>query len=97
MPQRNVTITSQQDEFVKSTLVSGRFGNISEVFRAGLRLLEREEQEMQLFHRELDKGLMAFQQGDYTQIRSPDELEAFFEELGEGERAGQKGNGSSWP
>ncbi len=87
MPQRNVTITPQQDEFVKSALESGRYGNVNEVVRAGLRLLEQVEQEMQireeLFHRELDKGVEAIKKGDYTEINSFKELGDFFEELKE--------------
>lgn len=85
MPQRNVTITPQQDEFVESALISGRYGNVSEVFRAGLRLLEREEQEVQIrgkwFQHELDKGIEAVHNGDYSEINSPEELNEFFEVL----------------
>ena len=44
MPQRNVTITEHQNEFVEAVLASGQYGNVSEVFRTALRLLEREEQ-----------------------------------------------------
>lgn len=40
-----VSITPEQDAFVRGRLKSGRFGTASEVVRAALRLLEREEQE----------------------------------------------------
>ena len=45
MPQRNINITQQQDQFIRDILDAGRFANVSEVFRAGLRLLEREERQ----------------------------------------------------
>lgn len=38
-----VSITPAQDAFVRDRLRSGRFSSVSEVVRAGLRLLEREE------------------------------------------------------
>ncbi len=83
MPQRNITITPRQEEFVEAALKSGRYGNVSEVFRAGLRLLEREEQEMlireEMFQRELDKGREAFERGDYIKFTSLDEMHEWFQ------------------
>ncbi|WP_203236192.1 type II toxin-antitoxin system ParD family antitoxin [Methylobacterium crusticola] len=38
-----VSITPEQEAFVRGRLKSGRFGSVSEVVRAGLRLLERDE------------------------------------------------------
>ncbi len=38
-----VSITPEQDAFVRDRLRSGRFGSISEIIRASLRLLERDE------------------------------------------------------
>lgn len=38
-----VSITPEQDAFVRDRLKSGRFGSVSEVVRAALRLLERDE------------------------------------------------------
>lgn len=45
MPTRNVNLTNELDEFVAAKIKSGRYESISEVVRAGLRSLEREEQE----------------------------------------------------
>ena len=44
MPTRNVNLTDELDRFVASKVKSGRYENASEVVRAGLRTLEREEQ-----------------------------------------------------
>jgi len=45
MPTRNVNLTPELDRFVDTKIKSGRYENASEVVRAGLRNLEREEQE----------------------------------------------------
>ena len=45
MPTRNINLTSHYDDFVAGSINSGRYKNASEVIRAGLRLLEEEEQE----------------------------------------------------
>ncbi len=43
MPTRNVNLTDALDRFVATKVKSGRYENASEVRRAGLRTLEREE------------------------------------------------------
>lgn len=45
MPTRNVNLTDELDRFVAKKVKTGRYENASEVVRAGLRTLEREEQE----------------------------------------------------
>jgi antitoxin ParD1/3/4 len=45
VPTRNVSLTKQLDRFVAKKIASGRYENASEVIRAGLRTLEREEQQ----------------------------------------------------
>src|ERR1700730_15917686 len=45
MPTRNVNLTDELDRFVTKKVKSGRYENASEVVRAGLRTLEREEQQ----------------------------------------------------
>lgn len=45
MPTRNVNLTNALDHFVAKKVKSGRYENASEVVRAGLRALEREEQQ----------------------------------------------------
>jgi antitoxin ParD1/3/4 len=43
MPTRNVNLTDELDHFVLAKVESGRYENASEVVRAALRSLEREE------------------------------------------------------
>lgn len=45
MPTRNVNLTDELDQFVFSRIESGRYESASEVVRAALRTLEREESE----------------------------------------------------
>ena len=45
MPTRNINLTAQMDEFVASRIKQGRYANASEVLRAGLRALEKAEEE----------------------------------------------------
>lgn len=45
MPTRNVNLTPELDQFVLSRIESGRYENASEVVRAALRAMEREEKE----------------------------------------------------
>ena len=60
MPTRNVNLTVELDRFVHSRIKSGRYDNASEVVRAALRTLEREEQEyeakMAVLRKAIDDG-----------------------------------------
>ncbi len=45
MPTRNINLTPQLDSFVDDKIRNGQYANASEVVRAGLRALEKDEQE----------------------------------------------------
>lgn len=47
MPTRNVSLTPELDRFVAKRIRKGAYENASEVVRAGLRSLEREEREFE--------------------------------------------------
>ena len=47
MPTRNVNLTDELDRFVLAKVKTGRYENASEVIRAALRTLERDEREYQ--------------------------------------------------
>ena len=47
MPARNVNLTKELDRFVREKVESGQYENASEVVRAALRSLERDEQAYQ--------------------------------------------------
>jgi len=61
MPTRNVNLTDELDRFVLAKVKSGRYENASEVLRAALRILEREEQE---YEAKLAALKTAIDQGD---------------------------------
>lgn len=60
MPTRNVNLTDELDRFVLKRVKSGRYENASEVVRAALRTLEREEQQhdakLAALRRAIDEG-----------------------------------------
>jgi antitoxin ParD1/3/4 len=47
MPTRNVNLTPELDRFIASKVDTGLYANASEVMRAALRLLERDETEQE--------------------------------------------------
>jgi antitoxin ParD1/3/4 len=60
MPTRNVNLTDELDAFVNSRIKSGRYESASEVIRAALRTLERDEREYEekiaALRRAIDEG-----------------------------------------
>jgi len=48
MPTRNINLTAELDRYIDTKVKSGRYENASEVVRAGLRTLEREEHEYEI-------------------------------------------------
>lgn len=59
MPTIVVALGNHFEEFVSKQLTSGRFNNVSEVVRAGLRLLEDEEKLREIRYRELRAAIQA--------------------------------------
>ena len=47
MPTKNVVLTDYQAQYVNSLVASGRYQNVSEVLRDGLRLVERRDADEQ--------------------------------------------------
>ncbi len=54
----NVALGKYYEDFIKEQIASGRYGNASEVVRAALRGLERQEQEAVLRISDLDSKLV---------------------------------------
>jgi len=73
----NVALSKYYEEMVGDLIKSGRYGNSSEVVRAGLRALENAEQQTALNIPDLDKKLLAgirspanpLTDSDFDQIR----------------------------
>ena len=69
MPTRNVNLTQELDRFVLTRVESGRFENASEVVRAAVRTLEREER---VFEAKLETLRAAIDEGDASGIAEGD-------------------------
>lgn len=69
MPTRNVNLTKQLDRFVLRKVKSGRYDNASEVVRAALRTLEREERQ---YEAKLAALRAAIDEGDASGIAQGD-------------------------
>jgi antitoxin ParD1/3/4 len=69
MPTRNVNLTPELDSFVLARVESGRFENASEVVRAALRTLEREER---LYETKLEALRAAIDEGDASGVAKGD-------------------------
>lgn len=57
MPTRNVVLTEHQSALIDTLVASGRYQNASEALRAGLRLLEHEEETRSALIRRIDGAL----------------------------------------
>ncbi len=62
----SISIGDHFARFVNQQVKSGRFGTASEVVRAGLRLLEEEEQKMAALRKALDEGEQSGIANDYS-------------------------------
>ncbi|WP_213804570.1 type II toxin-antitoxin system ParD family antitoxin [Granulicella sp. dw_53] len=79
MPTRNVNLTPELDSFITAKIESGRYENASEVVRAGLRGLEREEKE---YDAKMAALTRAIEEGDASGIAEGDVFEDILQELG---------------
>lgn len=67
MVTRNVVLTDTQDQLVQALVASGRYQNVSEAMRAGLRLLEQEEAQLAGLRGGLLEGLAQAKAGDLAE------------------------------
>jgi antitoxin ParD1/3/4 len=67
MVTRNVVLTDAQSTLVERLVATGRYQNASEVLRTGLRLLEREEAEIDDLRLRLEAGLAEAHAGDFAE------------------------------
>jgi antitoxin ParD1/3/4 len=69
MPTRNVNLTAELDRFVLEKVKRGRYENASEVVRAALRMLEREERQ---YEAKLAALRAAIDEGDASGVAEGD-------------------------
>ena len=87
MPTRNVVLTEHQADLVARLVTSGRYQNASEVMRAGLRLVERQEAEdairLKAMREAADAGLADISAGRFSTFDSAAMLEKHLSALSE--------------
>ena len=71
-------LTEHQEAMIDRLVQSGRYQNVSEVLREGLRLLEaREAVKLQALREAIDVGLTDLEEGRFSDFASFDELEDY--------------------
>jgi antitoxin ParD1/3/4 len=78
MPTRNVNLTPELDHFLLAKIDSGQYGNASEVVRAALRTLDREER---IYEAKLAALRTAIDEGDASGIEEGDVFTELRQEL----------------
>lgn len=85
MPTRNVVITDHQAAFVESLVANGRYQNVSEVLREGLRLVESREAEnaarLARLRAAVQEGIDSIEMGDFLSFESPEALGAHLDAI----------------
>lgn len=84
MPTRNVVLTDHQSALLDRLVEGGRFQNVSEAMRAGLRLLEDREVALEEIRAGLIESLRQADNGEFAEGSGEDVIrEAFDEALAE--------------
>ena len=81
----NFSLTPALEQFVRNRAESGDYNNASEVVREAIRLLKRVEEQrklkMERLRAAIDEGDAALAHGDFTDLDSDGELDAFLGDL----------------
>ena len=78
MSTRNVVLTDRQEQLISDLITAGRYQNASEAMRAGLRLLEREEAELDEIKDRLTKSLQQARAGEFAEGSGADAVRRAF-------------------
>ncbi len=76
MKNTSISLGSYFDQFVSSQITEGRYKNVSEVIRAGLRLLEDEESKTKALKNAIQKGVESGIAHDFDPKKHLQELKA---------------------
>jgi antitoxin ParD1/3/4 len=72
----SISIGAHLESFIESTISNGRFNNASEVVRAGLRLLEEEENRSQILRKAIQEGIESGRVVDFDPKRHLENLKS---------------------
>jgi antitoxin ParD1/3/4 len=78
MATRNVVLTESQSALVDRLVATGRYQNASEALRAGLRLLESEEAQLDALRARLETSLDQARRGDLAEGSGEDAIRRAF-------------------
>lgn len=78
--KKSIVVGAHFEAFIDEQISSGRFNNASEVVRAGLRLLERDEMKLAELRRLIAEGDRQIATGDYVEFSTGDDLTAYIVE-----------------
>lgn len=93
MATKNVNLSERQDRFIRQSVTGGQYRNASEVVRAGLRLLEQQQQEdrfklARLKHLAAD-AFAALDRGEHVTV-AVEQLDTFLGTLGQEKRPARR-------
>ncbi len=83
MVTRNIVLTEPQDQLVQALVASGRYQNVSEALRAGLRLLEEREAQLEEIRANLSEGLRQAAEGELAEGSGEDVIRRAFAKAAE--------------
>ena len=72
----SISLGDHFESFIESTVSNGRFNNASEVVRAGLRLLEEEENRIQILRKAIQEGIKSGRAVDFDPKRHLETLKS---------------------
>jgi antitoxin ParD1/3/4 len=82
----SVALTPHFESLTQQLVASGRYNNVSEVVRDGLRLLESRVQEdkakLAALRDAARKGFAAIERGEYLALQSDQDIESFVQQAG---------------
>lgn len=82
----SVALTPHFESLTQQLVASGRYNNVSEVVRDGLRLLESRVQEdkakLTALRDAARQGFAAIERGEYLALQSDQDIEAFVQQAG---------------
>jgi antitoxin ParD1/3/4 len=84
MPTRNISLTAEQDDFVRKVVEAGEYQNASEAVRDALRVLQQHRREetlrLKALRLHIKAGVDALARGEYVELDAT-ELEGYFGRL----------------